>query len=395
MKTKKAIQMAAALVLATIHIQFSIASAQGVLTPPGPPEPTMLTLNQIEPRTPISLAPYTISQPGSYFLTTNLNLTTGLSAITIAASDVTLDLSGFTISSTTYPLTLGSGILISSNLSNITIKNGFIHGGTIDLGNGNFSGGGFGSGISLSGNAPNNVEVAHISVSGVAYYGIELGDLGTTIVESCNVNAVGEYGISANIVKGCLAFDCGYSGIQGVTVSDSQGSSVYPVDGGPGIEAATAQNCSGTSIDSDGLDANDCALNCYGYAIGNGNGINAQIAQNCWASANGTGDGLMVSSAENCFGYNSNNGRGISAEVAQNCTGQSYGNADGIDAYTALNCYGYSDGGGTGLNAAYSAIGCFGYSYSGTGLNAFIANICHGQSQLSTTLSTSHNINSY
>jgi len=38
-------------------------AAQGPLTPSGAPEPTMNTLGQVEPRTPISSLPYTIDQP--------------------------------------------------------------------------------------------------------------------------------------------------------------------------------------------------------------------------------------------------------------------------------------------------------------------------------------------
>src|ERR1039458_5339386 len=75
------------------------ASAQGSLTPPGAPAPTMLTLSQIEPRTPITSVPYTISIPGSYYLTTNITATTS-NSIVINTNGVTLDLSGFTIFST-------------------------------------------------------------------------------------------------------------------------------------------------------------------------------------------------------------------------------------------------------------------------------------------------------
>jgi hypothetical protein len=76
------------------------ASAQGPLSPPGAPAPTMRTLQQVEPRTPITNATaVTISTPGSYYLTTNISVTSG-TAITITASQVTLDLNGFTLSST-------------------------------------------------------------------------------------------------------------------------------------------------------------------------------------------------------------------------------------------------------------------------------------------------------
>src|SRR5262245_1744211 len=70
----------------------------GNLTPPaGPPTPTMKTLAEIEPRTPISMLPYTISQPGSYYLTQNLTASGSGDSIVIQASAVTLDLNGFTL----------------------------------------------------------------------------------------------------------------------------------------------------------------------------------------------------------------------------------------------------------------------------------------------------------
>src|SRR5437868_13887701 len=89
-----------ALLLSTLNPQLSTTFAQGNLTPPGAPAPTMKTLDQVEARIPISSVPYTISASGSYYLTTNVTATVS-NAITIAASGVTLDLNGFTISSTT------------------------------------------------------------------------------------------------------------------------------------------------------------------------------------------------------------------------------------------------------------------------------------------------------
>jgi hypothetical protein len=77
-------------VLSTLNSQISTLHAQGALTPPGAPAPTMKTLAQIEPRMPISSLTYIISAPGSYYLTTNLTCIGGsANGINISSSDVT------------------------------------------------------------------------------------------------------------------------------------------------------------------------------------------------------------------------------------------------------------------------------------------------------------------
>ena len=89
MKTKLTLIQRAGLLLllSTLSPPLSTVFAQGSLTSPGAPAPTMKTLAQIEPRTPISSAPFTISVPGSYYLTTNLTFSVGMDDKHIATVD--------------------------------------------------------------------------------------------------------------------------------------------------------------------------------------------------------------------------------------------------------------------------------------------------------------------
>src|ERR1700736_1195998 len=176
MKTNRVLLAAAAVFLSTLNPQLSTCFAQGTLTPPpGAPAPTMRSLDQIEPRTPISSAPYSINSSGSYYLTKNLTVNSG-TAITIAADGVTLDLNGFTISSTASS-PAASAIDINGGVRHdITISNGHIVSGVTNSG-GTFSGTGFATGIgyySFQNVTPHNVLVSHVTVAGVLIDGITL-----------------------------------------------------------------------------------------------------------------------------------------------------------------------------------------------------------------------------
>jgi parallel beta-helix repeat protein len=75
------------------------------LNPPGPPAPTMKPLDEVEPRIPVGpdTTPgsgddvFVIDQPGSYYLTSNIEVPSGGRGIVIQSAGVHLDLMGFAI----------------------------------------------------------------------------------------------------------------------------------------------------------------------------------------------------------------------------------------------------------------------------------------------------------
>lgn len=103
---------------------FSACLAQGSLMPPGPPGATMLTLSQVEPRTPIMSLPFTITNAGSYYLTANLTGSNG-NGITIEANNVTLDLRGFSLIGTNGA---ESGIWVPGGTTSFILENGTVSG---------------------------------------------------------------------------------------------------------------------------------------------------------------------------------------------------------------------------------------------------------------------------
>ena len=174
------------LIAALLLLGFEIPAlrAQGNLAPPGPPGATMLTLSQVQPRIPVDTAhtpgnsstEFLITAPGSYYLTTNIIGVSGEYGIEITASDVTLDLNGFSM---VAPASANSGILVSSGITNSVIRNGIINGWS-NLNDDIFS-------------EANNVTIENMSVSGA---GTGIGCLGNGgVIRNCTVSLSGEDGI--------------------------------------------------------------------------------------------------------------------------------------------------------------------------------------------------------
>jgi hypothetical protein len=117
-----------ALVLVAVIGKLATDAYGGPLDPPAPPASTAAL---IEPRTPISQPataggfPIVISQPGSYYLATNVTGVVGKVGIEITTSNVTLDLNGFHVQGPGS----STGILVSGGTnSNIRIHSGIVQG---------------------------------------------------------------------------------------------------------------------------------------------------------------------------------------------------------------------------------------------------------------------------
>jgi hypothetical protein len=317
------------------------AFAQGPLAPPAAPAPSMKSLDQIEARTAIPKSPvvpiagphFTISAPGSYYLTGNISVSSG-SAIVISAgvNDVTLDLNGFTISSTLTASSSGSGIDMPGNHNRITIRHGNITSGTTVTDAGVVTNAGFDGGI--DGGVLQYVLVSQIHVSGVAGNGIVINQQST--------------------ISECTADNCGYRGLVGETVTSSS------VDHCKfnGITATNASNCIGSSHAGIGLTCSSNAINCTGtsatlfglYCFGN--------ATNCTGTSTISFGFYCEGNATNCTGISTSSSGFTCVNNATNCNGTTISGFNGmVVGGTASSCRGRNDSGGNSLVAAI-AIGC-------------------------------------
>ncbi len=250
--------------LAGFAALIATAGAGPIDPPPGPVAPTGPTL--------IFSLPTIIEQPGSYMLGRNLT-STGGAGISIAASNVTLDLGGHTLSGA------GGGtdaIVLVGNLTNVTVRNGQIVNWT-------------GAGVWDGATPDSNVRVERIAVTGTGFGGIECVESGV-VIDSCMIRggspgvAVGpasiirdtritgaaDFGIVAAqrvAISGCTIENAGFTGvlaganmsITGTTVTGSGGDgvvvgagsivrgSVITLNGGVGAATSIAERFTATS----------------------------------------------------------------------------------------------------------------------------------------------------
>lgn len=211
-------------------VAFSLTAGGDSLEPSALPGLTKKTLEEVEPRTPISKLPYKISAAGSYYLTGNL--TSDANGILVDANNVTIDLAGFSIigpgSGTNY------GIYMNGR-RNVEIRNGTVQGftGTYQQGGGICETNGTGHrviglravsngrGIVLGGSGH---LIKNCSIVENGSYGIHVGKSSTVTGNTCYGNH--DRGISAYGSCTVTGNTCCDNGNQGILCDGSGGSTV-------------------------------------------------------------------------------------------------------------------------------------------------------------------------
>jgi len=257
----------------------------GPLTPPvGPVAPTNKTLQEVEPRTPLSQSqvPITISQPGSYYLTGNLFAPSLVTAIiTVNAPGVTLDLNGFQIDGVSEVGEATHAIKINVVAARCKVLRGSVIEAT-------------GNGIDCD--APDS-SFTEIHAARCRLDGISIA--GGAIVERCVFTGNGGDGLDSvgferSVIRGCIATGNAGSGfeVSGVIegcVSQANGGNGFTGGGTITRCQATQNNGYGINISSGIVSESDASGNTDG-GIRAGSNV---VVSRCVAQLN-SGPGITL-----------------------------------------------------------------------------------------------------
>lgn len=207
--------------VATLTLVLLLAGvvSAGPLDPAAPPSSSSGVFGA---GTPISSLPYTISTPGSYYLTGNLTGVSGQDGITIASHDVSLDLRGFTLQGVPG---FGSGVRVqpAGDWRAINVRNGTARGwGTAGFDLQSINGGGVFDSLTAEGNAAFGFIVGRGTILSRC---AASGNVGTGInaleatIDGCAARLNGGHGfqIVSSLLKNCSATVNTSSGIDALS----------------------------------------------------------------------------------------------------------------------------------------------------------------------------------
>ncbi|MBN1475129.1 right-handed parallel beta-helix repeat-containing protein [Candidatus Sumerlaeota bacterium] len=374
-----------------IHLSLALTLIPGLalagsLNPPGAPAGSMVTLDEIsteigsaqDPRTPIDTLPFNIIESGSYVLISDLTATGASAGILIGASDVDIDLNGFSLLGNSTGTNGVEAMLATPEHSNIVIHDGTIRDWT-------------GKGISLG--SHDFVTLERVRVIGCGDDGAVLADHGSVI--DCTLADNGFYGLFA--LGNCRVIGTEISGnyemgaqVSGESVVSScliTGNGVGTDGSGGGVVGGGLALGGASVLENSTISGN---MGTTGLFYGFGLFTLASTVQGCTISGNATIGLLGGSSIIDNVIYNNGGptvGGGIttgSAVVSGNSVAQNLG--DGINAQgsmiTGNACYDNDDAGittGTSGNSLVENNVCVGndVGIESTGSeNLIVRNLC-------------------
>jgi hypothetical protein len=286
-----------AMVCATAIFMTSKLTTAGPLDPPsGTIAPTYKTLNEVEPRIAINAqntpgdasSVFKITKPGSYYLTGNVIGVSGKDGIVIAASNVTVDLMGFTLEGVAGS---GEGIGSSGTQQGITIRNGVV----MNWG---------ATGVDLYLPTTTNSRVEHVHARG---------------------NESGIRGFGGMHFVGCIASGNTTIGIEAGNDAKIEGCTSLE-NGGDGFACGFGSTVSGSiarnNVGSGFVTSGDCVFSSCTATLNDTDGfrITRSVVNNCRAAGSERGFSLSQSAVHDSSAHNCQVGINMSSDsIATNC----------------------------------------------------------------------------
>lgn len=340
-------------------------------------------------------AAYTITQPGKYILTGDLQINAlnspgvgnGVIGIAIASSNVTLDLNGYTISQSTNSVNAGVlgviGILVRDTDSyyNITIQNGQIS----NIGNNTLQGKGIlvGSGedsYRLYDITLDNLRITKCGATGIALNIVNDSRLTNVSVTGCTNNLTGTalttYGLSLTDCNNITVSDASFCDLN-TTASASNASATYGIF----IDRGTNLSFTNCATDYNVSSSSSGTTTTYGvYANNDSDIFNNLSFTNCSASNNVTARDTNLAGFR--IGSSSTAENTISSITFTNCTANNNQTTGGSDANVVSGFWLYYC---KGIKLS-NCLASYNYSPNGTAIGFNLSNVQTGLSENCTAL---------